>query len=132
ASGRVPGRCGNDDPLAVPHGAFPCRDREWVTLSCWSDADFAALAKAIGDETLAVDARFASAAARRANIKLLDAVISAWTAQRSAEAAAVALQAAGVAAYPVVTMAGLYPDPPLPPPPQLPPPPHPALRPHAY
>jgi crotonobetainyl-CoA:carnitine CoA-transferase CaiB-like acyl-CoA transferase len=56
ASGRVPTRCGNDDPVAVPHGAFPCRDQEWVALSCWSDADFAALAKAIGDETLAADA----------------------------------------------------------------------------
>src|SRR5215468_5976431 len=62
ASGRVPTRCGNDDPLAVPHGAFPCRDQEWLALSCWSDADFAALAQAIGDETLAIDARFACAA----------------------------------------------------------------------
>jgi len=113
ASGRLPQRRGNDDPVAVPHGAFPCRDREWVALSCWSDADFAALAEAIGDEKLAIDARFASAAARRANIQALDAVISGWTAQRSAEAAAVALQAAGVAAYPVVTMAGLYSDPQL-------------------
>ncbi len=103
----------NDDPVAVPHGAFPCCDRAWVALSCWSDADFAALAQAIGDEKLAIDARFACAAARRANIQALDAVISGWTAQRSAEAAAVALQAAGVAAYPVVTMAGLYSDPQL-------------------
>src|SRR5262249_19712548 len=103
ASGRVPARCGHDAPLAVPHGAFPCRDQEWVALSCWSDADFAALAQAIGDETLAADARFTGAAARRANIAALEEVISAWTAQRSAEAAAVALQAAGVGAYPVVT-----------------------------
>ena len=35
-------------------------------------------------------------------------VISAWTARHSAEAAAETLQAAGVAAYPVVTMAGLF------------------------
>src|SRR5258708_20607802 len=72
ASGRVPARCGNDDPLAVPHGAFPCRDQQWVALSCWSDADFAALAKAIGDETLPADARFPGAAARRPNIYALD------------------------------------------------------------
>jgi benzylsuccinate CoA-transferase BbsF subunit len=84
-----------------------------VPTRCGSDADFAALAKAIGDETLADDARFAGAAARRANIEVLEEIISAWTAQRSAEAAAVALQAAGVAAYPVVTMAGLYADPQL-------------------
>src|SRR5262249_32942671 len=67
-------------------------------------------ARAIGDEALAIDARFACATARRANIQALDAVISAWTAQRSAEAAAVALQAAGGAAYPVGTIAGLYAD----------------------
>src|SRR5258705_2308546 len=58
ASGRVAGRCGNDDPVAVPHGAFQCSDREWVALSCWSDADFAALAKAIGDASLSIDSRF--------------------------------------------------------------------------
>src|SRR5262249_57031669 len=122
----------NDDPVAMPHGAFPCRDREWVTLSCWSDADFAALAQAIGDEKLAIDARFASAVARRANINALEAVISAWTAQRSAEAAAVALPAAGVAAYPVGTMAGLYSDAPLPAPRQFPVPRHPEMGDHAY
>jgi benzylsuccinate CoA-transferase BbsF subunit len=113
ASGRIPARCGNDDPVAVPHGAFPCLDRQWVVLSCWSDADFAALAQVIGEEKLATDARFATASARRANSKALDALISAWTAQRSAEAAATALQAADVAAYPVVTMAGLFSDPQL-------------------
>src|SRR5262249_12070045 len=107
ASGRVPARCGNDDPVAVPHGAFPSSDRQWVALSCWSDADFAALAEAIGDETLAIDARFASVAARRANIKALDAVISAWTVQRRAEAAAVALQAARRAPHPGGALAGL-------------------------
>ena len=39
ASGRLAERCGNDDPVAVPHGAFHCSDGEWVALSCWSDAD---------------------------------------------------------------------------------------------
>ena len=113
ASGRVPTRCGNDDPVAVPHGAFPCDDREWVALSCWSDDEFAALAGVIGDVTLAGESRFATAAARRANHKALDAIISAWSEQRSAEAAAVALQAAGVPAYPVVSMTGLFSDPQL-------------------
>ena len=113
ASGRVPERCGNDDPVAVPHGAYECSDGAWVALSCWSDAGFAALARTLGDEKLASDARFAAAPARRANSEALAAIISAWTAERTAEAAAVALQAAGVAAYPVVTMAGLFSDPQL-------------------
>src|SRR5262249_27256481 len=61
ATGRLAERCGNDDPVAAPHGAYRCADGAWVALSCWSDAEFAALAKAIGAAALAVDERFASA-----------------------------------------------------------------------
>jgi benzylsuccinate CoA-transferase BbsF subunit len=113
ATGRLAERCGNDDPVAVPHGAFCCSDGEWVALSCWSEADFAALANAIGDGKLASAERFATAAARRVNSKALDDVISAWTAKYRAVAVAETLQAAGVAAYPVVTMSGLFSDPQL-------------------
>jgi len=113
ATGRLAERCGNDDPVAAPHGAYRCGDGEWVALSCWSDAEFAVLANAIGEAALALEERFVSAAARRANGQALDAVLSAWTAGMSAEAAAECLQAAGIAAYPVVTMAGLFSDPQL-------------------
>ena len=113
ATGRLAERCGNDDPEAVPHGAFPCRNGEWVALSCWSNDEFKALAGAIGQSGLAMDADFATPAARRAHKGELDAVISAWTSDRSAEAAAQTLQAAGICAYPVVTMAGLFSDPQL-------------------
>jgi crotonobetainyl-CoA:carnitine CoA-transferase CaiB-like acyl-CoA transferase len=113
AAGRLAERCGNDDPVAVPHGAYRCRDGEWVALSCWSDREFAALAPAMGDASLAGDPRFASASARRANVAALDAAIAAWTAGRGAEEVAEIMQAAGVNAYPVVTMAGLFSDPQL-------------------
>jgi crotonobetainyl-CoA:carnitine CoA-transferase CaiB-like acyl-CoA transferase len=46
-------------------------------------------------------------------VKALDAAIAAWTAGRSAGAVAEILQAAGINAYPVVTMAGLFSDPQL-------------------
>ena len=114
AGGRLAERCGNDDPVAVPHGAYRCGDGGWVALSCWSETDFASLADAMGAAALARDPRFVSAAARRANRKELDAVIAAWTARHGgAEAVAETLQAAGIAAYPVVTMAGLFRDPQL-------------------
>jgi benzylsuccinate CoA-transferase BbsF subunit len=113
STGRLAQRCGNDDPIASPHGAYPCADDEWVALSCWSETDFAALSQAIGHAELAGDPRFASPAARRANRNELDALLSDWTAGRSAEAAAQSLQAGGVAAYPVVTMSGLFCDPQL-------------------
>ena len=113
ATGRLAQRCGNDDPEAIPHGAYRCSDGEWLALSCWSDAEFAVLAKAAGQPRLARDPRFACAAARRTNRQELDAIVSAWTAGLTAEAAAQFLQAAGIRAYPVVTMAGLFSDPQL-------------------
>ena len=57
--------------------------------------------------------RFTSPAARRANKEALDALLADWTAQHSAGAVAGIIQAAGVAAYPVVTMSGLFSDPQL-------------------
>lgn len=113
ATGRLADRCGNDDAEAAPHGAFPCRDNEWVALSCWSDADFAALAGIMGNPKLAGEADFATAAGRRAHKQPLEERISAWTREQTADAVAEALQTAGIAAYPVVTMAGLFSDPQL-------------------
>ena len=60
ATGRLAERCGNDDPDAVPHGAYQCSDGEWVALSCWSEEDFAALAQLIGHPELVCDIRFAT------------------------------------------------------------------------
>jgi crotonobetainyl-CoA:carnitine CoA-transferase CaiB-like acyl-CoA transferase len=113
ATGRVAARCGNDDRDAAPHGAFPCINDEWVTLSCWCDAEFAALARLLGKPSLANDQRFACATARRRNRKQLDELIAAWTVQHSATDAAERLQATGIASYPVVTIAGLFSDPQL-------------------
>jgi crotonobetainyl-CoA:carnitine CoA-transferase CaiB-like acyl-CoA transferase len=113
AKGHLAERCGNDDPDAVPHGAYQCSDGDWVALSCWSEEEFGALVQLIGHPELGLDPRFATAASRRTNTNALDALISAWTAGRSAEAAAESLQAVGLAAYPVVTMAGLFRDPQL-------------------
>jgi len=112
-AGRVRDRCGNEDADAVPHGAYACSNGEWVALSCWSEEDFAALAGAIGKPKLAEDPAFLTAEARRSNVRDLDQIISNWTGTRTAEAAAETLQSAGVAAYPVVTMAGLFADPQL-------------------
>ncbi len=113
STGRISERCGNDDRDAIPHGAFPCRDGGWLALSCWSEQDFASFAGAIGQPGLSTDARFAGADHRRDNRQELDHIISAWTSERRADVAAECLQAAGVCAYPVVSVAGLFSDPQL-------------------
>ncbi len=113
SSGRVRDRCGNDDAEAIPHGVFPCRDGEWVALSCWSHEDFAALARTIEQPQLAADNDFATAAARRERRHELEEIVAAWTRGLGATEAAEKLQEVGVPAYPVVTMAGLFTDPQL-------------------
>ncbi|MCL4799901.1 MAG: CoA transferase [Burkholderiales bacterium] len=111
-SGKIAERAGNTDPDAAPHGVYPACDAGWLALSCWSDAEFAALAQEIGRPELARDARFATPAARQANAAALDAVIGGWTRTQDAGAAAL-LQAAGVPAHPVSTVADLFADPQL-------------------
>lgn len=112
STGHVAERCGNNSRDAAPHGAFACRDGEWLALSCWSDREFAALARMLGQPALA-EKRFATLAARQANAAELDERISCWTRKRAAARAAEVLQAIGIAAYPVVEVAGLFHDPQL-------------------
>jgi benzylsuccinate CoA-transferase BbsF subunit len=111
--GRVAERSGNDDRIAAPHGAYLCKGEQWLALSCWSDAEFGDLARAMGQPDLAGDARFADAAARLANRRLLDDSLAAWCVSRDAKATARQLQDAGLRAHPVTSIAGLFTDPQL-------------------
>jgi len=90
ANGRVAQRSGNDDPEAVLHGAYPCANGTWIAVSCWSQEEFRRLGDAIAPRPLAE-----------------------WLAARDASAAAQALQAVGVHAHAVNTMADLFSDPQL-------------------
>jgi benzylsuccinate CoA-transferase BbsF subunit len=112
-TGQIADRHGNDDRGAAPHGAFPCRDGDWIALSCWCDGEFAALARVLRRPELADDKRFATLRARKANATALDELISAWSRKRRAAQAAEMLQAASIAAYPVVEVAELFSDPQL-------------------
>jgi crotonobetainyl-CoA:carnitine CoA-transferase CaiB-like acyl-CoA transferase len=112
-TGRDATRAGNANAHAVPHDAYPCAHGQWVALSCWSDAEFRALAAVIGEPAFATDARFATAVARRAHLAALDTAIATWTQTLSAAVAAEALQRAGVHAYEVNTIGDLMHDPQL-------------------
>lgn len=112
-NGKVIERDSNADPIAVPHNAYPCKDDEWVAVSCWEDGEFNDLAKAAGHPEWASDPRFSHARTRRENAAALDEAIGAWTESRSAEQVAETLQAIGVRAYPVNTCADLFTDPQL-------------------
>lgn len=112
-SGRVAQRSGNDDPEAAPHGCFACRGGGWVALSCWSDAEYAGLAEAIGEPALANEPRYRNASARRGASAALNKRIGSWAGSQTASQAAARLQAHGVHAHEVNTIADLFSDPQL-------------------
>jgi crotonobetainyl-CoA:carnitine CoA-transferase CaiB-like acyl-CoA transferase len=39
ANGVIAKRRGNHDSVAEPHGCYPCKDGEWIVISCWDDAE---------------------------------------------------------------------------------------------
>lgn len=101
ANGRVWSRIGNRSPYkpAAPHGAYRCAGEDrWLSIACFDDAEFRALAEVAGHPEWLTDPRFASLAARLANQDALDAAVTAWTVTQAAHPAMFALQAAGVTA----------------------------------
>ncbi|MBF6599792.1 MAG: CoA transferase [Dehalococcoidia bacterium] len=82
----------------------------WVAVSVGSDDAFAALCRTIGRPELARDERFADVVSRHHHHDALDEIIGAWTAGRTHRDAAAALQAAGVAAAPVLRIPELMAD----------------------
>jgi crotonobetainyl-CoA:carnitine CoA-transferase CaiB-like acyl-CoA transferase len=98
AAGGAPTRQGNDHATMAPHGVYPADGADrWLSLAVRTDAQWQALAAMIGGAAL--DARFATAAARIANRAALNALVSDWTATLPGETAAALLQDAGIAAH---------------------------------
>ena len=111
-SGEVPAPPGNDDADFAPHNNYPCTgDDAWVSIAVGDDAEWCALAAVLADETLASDARFADRASRWRNRRALDDIIAGWTRTVTPQQAMELLQAAGVAAMPVMNIADQFADP---------------------
>jgi benzylsuccinate CoA-transferase BbsF subunit len=107
-------RDGNRHAGAVPHGAFPCADEadvtdRWVAIACWSDDQWAALARAAGIE----DPSLATLDARRERVDEIEAWVADWTRARSRAEVAEQLQSMGVEAVPVADFGDLHDDPQL-------------------
>ena len=110
-TGRAPERDGNHDAIWAPHGIYRCAGEDrWVSIVAASDAEWRALAAVI-DPALPGDARFATATTRKQNEDDLDTAITAWTVERSPAEVRDRLQAAGVAAFPVMNAKDLHDDP---------------------
>jgi crotonobetainyl-CoA:carnitine CoA-transferase CaiB-like acyl-CoA transferase len=105
ANGRIPGRAGNADAVAVPHGVYRCAGPDrWVALSVWSDADWRALREVTG-----IDGP-ATAAGRRGVRAQLDERIGTWTLTRDRDAVVALLRRRGLRVAPVLAISELFSD----------------------
>ncbi len=103
-SDRAPVRVGSRHPVTYPVDAFEAKDGH-VVLVVSSDRAFGAFCKAIGRPGLSEDERFRTNANRNTNEDALKAIIEAWTSERTAVEIVAAMDAAGIPAAPVLSLA---------------------------
>ncbi len=105
---------GNRHPQAAPHGVFACKGEDrWCAIAVMSDTQWLSLCEAVGRADWAADAGRREAAGRKGREGELEAGLGAWCGGRTAEEAQERLQAAGVPAHLVATMADVQHDPQL-------------------
>ncbi len=113
-NGRAAGPIGNRHPraAAAPHGVFPCAGEDrWIAIAITSDGAWRALVAAMDRPAWATPAALATLAGRLAAIDTIHERLAEWTAGFDDRALATRLQAAGVAATPVLNVADLLHDP---------------------
>ncbi|MEO5900603.1 MAG: CoA transferase [Ilumatobacteraceae bacterium] len=98
-TGVSPRRAGNTAPGCAPHDAYPCAGvDQWCAIAVETDEQWQALRRAIGEPQWAQDAGLDNVAGRLAQIELIDAELSTFTAQHEPLELMTLLQAAGVPA----------------------------------
>jgi crotonobetainyl-CoA:carnitine CoA-transferase CaiB-like acyl-CoA transferase len=110
-NGVVANRNGNRDPVAVPHGCYPCKGDQWCVISCWDEQEWERFCHAAEQTSWLSDTRFASAMARKEHEAELNRLIAAWTREQGAEHLMWRLQCRGVHAAKVNTVRDLFTDP---------------------
>jgi crotonobetainyl-CoA:carnitine CoA-transferase CaiB-like acyl-CoA transferase len=104
ATGVAPGAMGSAHPLNAPYQAFETSDG-WVNVGAANQRTWLALVQAIGAPALAADPRFADNAARMAHLDALGAALAPLFRRRTTAEWLAALDAAGVPAGPVLSIA---------------------------
>lgn len=112
ASGRVLQPVGNDSPRYAPHGAYRCEDEDgeerWISIAVADDAEWSSLLAVLSAAN--PDPRFSTHGSRLEHRAALDQFLEQPVRARNADELTTALQAAGVAAYPVQNCMDLHQD----------------------
>ena len=107
-TGRVQAREGNRH-RTYAQGVYPtATEDEWVAISVRNDADWVAVAEAVGQPELGSDLRFVTAQARLDNHEAFDDVLAAWTRGRTAAEVADELRMRAVPAEPTLRADRMY------------------------
>lgn len=110
ATGIAPRRMGNAHPNIAPYQTLPVADGHFI-VAVGNDTQFAKFCTALGQPALAADPRFATNADRVANRTALTQALEARTRSWTRDALLGVLQAAGVPASPIHTVAEVFADP---------------------
>jgi succinyl-CoA--D-citramalate CoA-transferase len=110
-TGHVRGRTGTVLPFVAPSNIYPTQGGAFVLIAGNADTVFRRLAAAMAHPEWADDPRYATHHARGENMADLDARISAWTRERTAEEVLRTMAEAGVPAGKVYTAADMMEDP---------------------
>jgi benzylsuccinate CoA-transferase BbsF subunit len=102
AAGQSTERMANDDPIAAPHGVYPCAgDDEWCAIAVFTDQQWEALSDVLVAPALARRPEYADASGRRNARRELDTLLRTETVAWNADTLAAALADRGVPAAPV-------------------------------
>jgi len=110
ATGAAPGPLGSAHPLNAPYQAFETADG-WITIGAANQANWLKLTDALEASALRSEARFATNAARMANLPALVATLTPLLKKRAAADWLQRLEAAGVPAGPVLDVIQMQADP---------------------
>lgn len=111
--GTVPMRQGPNLPSMAPNSLYPTRDGGYLLIAANSKPTYERLVALMERPDLLTDARYATIRLRGepANMRALDAMVAAWTAQHDGEALEARLLEAGVPASRVFTVHDIFEDP---------------------
>jgi crotonobetainyl-CoA:carnitine CoA-transferase CaiB-like acyl-CoA transferase len=109
--GIVPSRVGSRMPYAAPRNTYETKDERWVAVSGTSQSIALRILNAIGRPELCNDPRFATNAARIANVDELDAIIQAWMSKHDLDEVIDAFERHEAAAFPVYDFEQIFTDP---------------------
>ena len=109
-TGQTPRRLGNSHPNITPYAVFPCQDG-WFILAVGNDSQFRKFCAAMGLDALAQDTRFTSNALRLEHRSVLEVLVAEATRLRTRADLLELLEAAGVPAGPINSVADAFADP---------------------